>query len=88
MDFETGELKWQQAGLGCGSLMIADGHLLLLSDDGELVLAKATPSEFTEVARSSFLTGHCWTAPVLLGGRIYGRTARGQAVCVQLPMVD
>ena len=85
MNFQTGKVQWKQAGLGCGSLMIANGHLLILSDRGELVLAQADPDGFTEVARSAFLTGRCWTAPVLLDGRIYGRSATGQAVCVQLP---
>ena len=85
MDFETGEIKWQHAGLGCGSLIVANGHLLILSDRGELILAKASPQEFSELARSRFLTGRCWTTPTLLSGCIYGRNADGKAVCVELP---
>ncbi|MEZ6123338.1 MAG: PQQ-binding-like beta-propeller repeat protein [Planctomycetaceae bacterium] len=85
MDFETGKLNWKQRGLGCGSLTIADGKLLILSEDGTLVLADATPEEFREVARSPFLTGRCWTVPVLLNGKIYGRNAAGTLKCVQLP---
>ena len=86
MDFETGEIKWKRPGLGCGSLIIVDGYLLVLSDDGDLVLAKASPDRFTEVARSRFLKGRCWTAPVLVNGRVYGRNADGHAVCVRLPL--
>ncbi|MFT5526604.1 MAG: outer membrane protein assembly factor BamB, partial [Pirellulaceae bacterium] len=41
MKFDTGEVAWQKAGYGCGSLLIADGELILLSDDGRLVLATA-----------------------------------------------
>lgn len=85
MDFETGETKWKDAGLGCGSLIIVDGHLLILSDRGDLVLADASPNGFTEIARSRFLDGRCWTAPVLLNGRVYGRNADGRAVCCELP---
>lgn len=85
MDFETGEIKWREAGLGCGSLIIANGHLLILSDRGDLVLAKASPEGFNETARSRFLTGRCWTAPVLVSGRVYGRNADGKAVCAELP---
>jgi outer membrane protein assembly factor BamB len=85
MDFETGEVQWKEAGLGCGSLMIANGHLLILSDRGDLALAKASPQGFREVSRSRFLEGRCWTAPVLVNGRIYGRNADGKAVCVELP---
>lgn len=85
MDFETGEIKWKKAGLGCGSLIIADGHLLILSDRGDLVLADASPDGFNEIARSRFLDGRCWTAPVLLNGRVYGRNADGRAMCCALP---
>lgn len=85
IDFLTGEMKWQQAGFGCGSLMIADGKLLILSDSGTLVLAEATPDGYRELARSPFLSGRCWTVPILVGGRIYGRSAAGTLTCVELP---
>lgn len=85
MDFETGEVKWKRAGLGCGSLMIANGHLLILSDRGDLILANASPDDFSEVTRSRLLEGRCWTSPVLVNGHIYGRNADGKAVCAELP---
>jgi outer membrane protein assembly factor BamB len=84
MNFETGKVAWKKAGLGCGSLMIADGRLLLLGESGTLVLANATPRGFEEVARSPFLEGRCWTMPVLLAKRIYGRNAAGKLVCVSV----
>ncbi len=84
MNFETGEVMWQHAGYGCGSLMIANGHLLILSDKGELAVAKASPKEFKEIANSPCLTGRCWTIPVLLDGKIYARNAAGTLKCVNL----
>ncbi|MEQ9409717.1 MAG: PQQ-binding-like beta-propeller repeat protein [Fuerstiella sp.] len=88
MNYQTGELQWKQRGLGCGSVMVADGKLLILSEKGDLVVAEARPAGYQELARSSFLTGRCWTVPVLLNGRVYGRNAAGRLVCVQLPMVS
>ncbi len=85
MNWTTGEVAWKQRGFGCGSLMIADGKLLILSEDGDLVLARATPERYEELARSPFLTGRCWTVPVLLNGRIYGRNAAGTLRVVALP---
>lgn len=85
INFETGEPAWTQRELGCGSLLIADGKLLVLSEKGELVMAKASPEAFTELARSPFLEGRCWTVPVLANGRLYGRNADGKLVCVTLP---
>ncbi len=85
MNFETGKVVWRKRGLGCGSLMIADGKLLLLTEDGKLVLAKATSDGFEELAESDFLEGRCWTVPVLFNGHVYGRNATGKLVSVKLP---
>lgn len=87
MNFATGEVAWKQRGLGCGSLMIADENLLALTEKGELILAVATPDGFQELAHSPFLTGRCWTVPLLLNGRIYGRNASGTLLAVDLPNV-
>jgi len=64
--------------------MIVDGKLLL-SEDGTLVVTEATPEGYQEICRSPFLEGRCWTVPVLLDGRVYGRNATGNLVCVELP---
>lgn len=85
IDFATGKLAWQQRGLGCGSLLIVDDKLLVLTEGGELVLAKASPESFVELARSPFLEGRCWTVPVLVNNLVYGRNAAGKLVCVKLP---
>lgn len=71
--------------LGCGSLLIVDKKLLVLTEGGELVLAKASPESYVELARSPFLEGRCWTVPVLANGLVYGRNAEGKLVCVALP---
>ena len=85
MKYDTGEVMWQQRGLGCGSLMIADGKLVILSEKGDLVIADASPDGYSEIARSSFLEGRCWTVPVLLDGHIFGRNADGKLVSARLP---
>lgn len=85
MNHRTGEVKWKQRGLGCGSLMIAGGKLLILSERGDLVVADASPDSYNELARSRILSGRCWTVPVLLNGRVFARNAEGDLVCVKLP---
>lgn len=85
LEYATGKLMWKHRGLGCGSLMIADGKLLLLSERGDLVLAEAAPARYTEIARSKFLDGRCWTVPTLLNGKVFGRNAAGTLKCVSLP---
>lgn len=78
-----GEEAWRVRGLGLGALSIAGGRLLVLSDEGELIIAKAGPEGFEELARKQVLeSGECWTMPVLVGGLIYCRNSKGQLVCL------
>jgi len=64
--------------------MIADGHLIVLSDEGELVIAEATPEAFEPLAKAKILDGTCWTVPALAGGLLYARNSRGTLVCIDL----
>lgn len=85
MEHETGEVKWKQPGFGCGTVMVANDQLLILSERGDLVTGRASPAGFEEVSRARILHGRCWTVPVLLDGRVYARNAEGDLVCVKLP---
>ena len=80
----TGELKWVSHDPAFGSMLLADGKLLLLSDKGELLLAEASPVEFKPLARARVLSGVCWTLPALANGHLYVRNARGDLRCLQL----
>jgi outer membrane protein assembly factor BamB len=84
VDFMTGNVNWSERGLGKGSLMAADGKLIILSERGELVIAEADPTTFRPLARAQVLGGRCWTQPVLSNGRIYCRNAAGDLVCVDV----
>jgi outer membrane protein assembly factor BamB len=84
LDSRTGDIKWSSRNFGKGSLMLADGRLIILSDKGKLAIAAASPDGFTELASAQVLTGQCWTVPVLANGRIYARSSAGQLVCVDV----
>ena len=82
--FETGEVKWTDKVSGKGSLMLADGKLIVLTERGELLVANPSPDGFKPISRAQVLGGKCWTAPVLANGKIYCRNATGQAVCLDV----
>jgi outer membrane protein assembly factor BamB len=84
MDAADGKVKWKERGLGCGSLMIADGKLIILSDEGELVIAPASTEGFKPTAKARVIDGKCWTVPALSHGRAYCRNADGDLVCIDL----
>ncbi len=69
----TGERMWAKRGFGKGSLIVADGHLILLGERGQLAQAKASPEGFEEEGSFQALEGKCWTSPTLAGGRLYLR---------------
>ena len=83
LDAATGEEKWKTRGYGKGTLIIADGHLVLLGEQGNLGIAEATPAGFVEKANTQILHSKCWTAPSLADGRIYLRDDR-EIVCLKV----
>lgn len=73
IDAATGKDLWRQRGLGHGSLILADGHLVVLSERGKLVLVEANPAAYKEKGSVEILSGKCWTAPTLANGKLYVR---------------
>ena len=84
LEWATGAVRWSAEGLGQGTLLVADGRLVLLSEDGSLVLAEAAPEAYRPLAKAQILSGRCWSAPALAGRRLYARNAAGDVVCVDL----
>ncbi|MDB6065666.1 MAG: qgdA [Pedosphaera sp.] len=84
ISWETGEVKWSDSKFGKGSLILADGKIIGLSDKGELIIAEASPACFKPISRAQVLGGKCWTTPVLSNGRIYCRNAKGDLVCLDV----
>ncbi len=86
VQLQDGKQQWEEESLGKGALMMsADGRLIIMSEGGELVIAKANPQKFDVVARAAILPKtKCWTSPVLANGRIYARNAAGNFVCVDV----
>ena len=82
--FDTGEVRWTDKVSGKGSVMIADGKLIVLTERGELLVANPSPDGFKPIARAQVIGGKCWTTPVLANGKIYCRNATGQVVCVDV----
>jgi outer membrane protein assembly factor BamB len=73
MEFRTGQVVWTERGFKKGSLLIADGHLIILGENGRLALAEATPAGYREKAAFRPFRTKCWTVPVLAQGRLYIR---------------
>jgi hypothetical protein len=70
----TATERWKQRGFGKGSLLVADGHLWVLSDHGELALATVTPGGYQEKARARVFDAKTWTMPTIANKRLYVRS--------------
>ena len=68
---------------GLGGLILVNTNLLVLTEDGQLVLAQPNPNAYTELARyqafhfSNSAHGKCWISPAFSNGRIYARSTSG-----------
>jgi len=58
--------------------------LVILTHNGMLIAAEATPKGLQELARHEGLSARTWSPPVLHDGRLYIRDADGSAVCLNL----
>jgi hypothetical protein len=87
IDLKDGMRKWKGGRFGNGQLvLLRDQELLLvLSEQGELVLVPATPDQFTELARFQAIEGKTWNHPVLAGDILLVRNGEEMAA-FRLPL--
>ena len=50
IEHRTGKVRWCQPDLGRSTLLYADGHLIVLTENGRLLLVKASPERFALAA--------------------------------------
>jgi outer membrane protein assembly factor BamB len=81
----TGKALWKREKVGrfhAGLLRTGDGKLLMLEDQGDLVLIDPGPKEYRELARSK-VCGATWAHPALADGRLYLRDDK-ELICLRL----
>ncbi len=76
LDWQTGRAMYVAAGVGKGSLTVADGMLYILGERGTMGLVTPSPRSHTVVSRFEPPTGGkgpWWAHPVVSAGRLYVR---------------
>ncbi len=79
MDPKTGELKWKGGRYGFGQVLLAGGFLVITTEQGEVVLVRATPESHQELARFSAIEGKTWNIPAIDHGMLLVRNTTEMA---------
>ena len=87
VDLADGQRKWKGGRYGNGQLVLLPDQdlLIVMTEEGELALVRATPDQFTEVARFPMLAGKTWNHPVLVGDVLLVRNGEEMAA-FRLPL--
>ncbi len=75
IDATTGEKRWaKRGGFGNGSLLWADGQLVVLTENGRILTVEATGEAYRETgAAVQVFSGRTWAPMALAGGRLFVR---------------
>ena len=80
---KTGELKWKGGRYGFGQLLLAGSHLIVVTEQGDVVLVSATPEGHQELARFSAIEGRTWNIPAIDNGLLLVRNST-EMTCFRL----
>ena len=86
MNVRTGVIDWREKAIRTykkGSLIAADGHLIIVGESGTLSLVEANSVGYVEKATCRISPTRCWTPPALADGRLYVRDD-AQIICFDL----
>jgi outer membrane protein assembly factor BamB len=83
VEFQTGKVRWSQDRFGAGSVTLAGNRLLIVRENGEMVLAAASPDGFKPLARAQILPATVRAYPAIADGMVYLRNDN-TLVCLDL----
>jgi outer membrane protein assembly factor BamB len=81
-DWATGKILWQDTGSGGGAILYAENRLYIHGENGEVILAEATPQAYRQKGRfmppdrpprTRAAMEKAWAYPVVANGRLYIR---------------
>ena len=87
LDAATGELKWKGGRYGYGQVLLAGDHLIVLTEDGDLALVRASPDRHQELARFHAIDGKTWNHPAMSDGVLLVRNINEMAAFDLRPAV-
>jgi outer membrane protein assembly factor BamB len=87
VDLETGRRRWKEGRYGSGQVLLLGDQavLVVITDEGEVVLVAADANEHHELGRLQAVNGKTWNHPAIARRRLYVRNAE-EIACYELPL--
>ncbi len=85
LEAANGETCWRGQRYGMGQLLVAGDKLIVITDQGEVVLVALDPYAARELGRFEVLKYKTWNTPALAGNQLFLRNEQDMA-CVELPV--
>ena len=85
IDAQRGRRKWKDGRYGHGQILLRGGHILVMAENGDVVLLEANPEKQVELTKFAALDGKTWNPPALAGDYLLVRNHR-EAACYKLPL--
>jgi outer membrane protein assembly factor BamB len=79
LDATTGMRKWKNGRYGHGQMLLAGDHIVVVTEDGELVLIAPDPEKLQELARVPAIEGETWNVPAVADGILLVRNTQEMA---------
>ena len=83
VELQTGKVKWGEEHWPAGTVTLAGESLLVMLEDGRLLLAPASPERFRPSAQAQVLSSGVRAYPALANGFFYARS-KDKIVCLDL----
>lgn len=85
LDLQTGERLWKKGRVGHGQLLLVGDLLLVMQEDGQVLLVQPQPDDLVELGRFQALDGKTWNVPTLVGNLLLVRND-AEAAAYELPV--
>ncbi len=85
IDAQRGRRKWKDGRYGHGQILLRGSHILVMAENGDVVLLEANPEKQVELTKFAALDGKTWNPPALAGDYLLVRNHR-EAACYKLPL--
>ena len=73
VELESGEVRWSEDRFGAGTVTLAGNRLLIVRENGEMILAAVSPNAFRPLARAQILPPTVRAYPAIADGFVYVR---------------